>query len=75
MSVTIRTSRTTPGNGVMRAMTIPNTASGTASSRRFPRVAGDGRRHEGSAEVPASAFPSAMNQFLPATGLRPSITR
>jgi hypothetical protein len=41
MSVTIRMSRRNPGIGVIRAITMPRTASGTPSSFQLVRVVGD----------------------------------
>ena len=41
MSVTMRRSRAKGGSGVMRAMTIPSTASGTPTSRQVARFIPD----------------------------------
>src|ERR1700677_4246105 len=50
MSVTIRPSSTTPGSGVIKAITMPRTAIGAASSFQFERNAVDSDVHgEGAA--------------------------
>ena len=74
MSVTIRTSSRKPGSGVISAITIPSTASGTPSSRQLRE-----RRPPGavasSLSAPLSLLPVPISCVLLSFPTRPSACR